>query len=298
MRDTLHITNGDCAGDSLAKTAIPGEVLVWRNMLYHGPRNPGWPDDHTLDARAQFLEQVTGGGLARKQVLDTLKSQYRKLAAAADNERIVLWFDACLFDQSMLVHILACLLHQSILNAELLCVDTFPGIVPFNGLGQLQPSQLASLYDQRCPVTDAQLQFAKLVDMAFASQDLTLLDEISHRADAPLPWIPAAVTRWLQEQPDPTTGLGRLERLALDTIRGGCEAPSEIFSSVAAADTPPQFWGDITLWAKINALADRTPPLVRIEGPAERLPQWKSPLDLKQFRIKALPNTSDAGDSH
>jgi hypothetical protein len=49
--------------------------------------------------------------LARKHILDTLKSQYRKLAATADYARIVLWFDACLFDQAMLVHILACLLH-------------------------------------------------------------------------------------------------------------------------------------------------------------------------------------------
>jgi hypothetical protein len=297
MSHTLHITNGDCAGDRLAKSTIHGEVLVWRDMLYLGPRNPGWPDVGTLEVRAELLDQVTGGGLKRKQIIDTLKSQYRQLATASDYERIVLWFDACLYDQSMLVHILACLLHQGIVTADLLCVDAFPGIVPFNGLGQLQPSQLASLYDQRRPVTDAQFQFAKLVDIAFASQDLSLLDELSRRANAPLPWIPAALTRWLQEQPDLVTGLGRLESLALEAIRGGCEAPSEIFSTVAAADTPPQFWGDITLWAKINALADRTPPLVRIEGPAERLPQWKSTVDLKHFRIKALPNKPNAGDS-
>jgi hypothetical protein len=297
MSNTLHVISGDCAGDSLAKATIPGEVLVWRDILYDGPRNPGWPDVGTLDAHAQFLAQATGGALAQKQILDALKSQYRKLAAAADYEGIVLWFDACLFDQSMLAHILACLLHRGIVNAELLCVDAFPGIVPFNGLGQLQPSQLASLYDQRLPVTDDQFQFAKLVDMAFASQDPTLLDELSRRANAPLPWIPAAVTRWLQEQPDPVTGLGRLESLALEVIRGGCKTPGEIFSAVAAADTPPQYWGDTTLWAKINALADRTPPLVRIEGPAERLPQWNSSVDLNHFRIKSLLNKPNAGDS-
>jgi hypothetical protein len=296
MSGTLHVTSGDCAGDRLAKSTIPGEVFVWHDMLYDGPRNPGWPDAGTLDARAQFLEQVTGGGLSRKHILDTLKSQYQKLAAAADYECIVLWFDACLFDQSMLAHILACLLHQGIVKAELLCVDAFPGIVPFNGLGQLIPSQLASLYDQRRPVTNSQFQFAKLVDLAFASQDLTLLDELSRRANAPLPWVPAAVTRWLQERPDPATGLGRLESLALEAIRGGCENPNEIFSTVAAADTPPQFWGDITLWAKINALADRTPPLVRIDGPAERLPQWKSPVDLNHLKIKALANKPNSSD--
>ena len=297
MGETLHITSGDCAGDILAKSGIPGEVFVWHDILYDGPRNPGWPDDDTLDVRAQFLAQTTDGGLSPSHVLGTLKNQYQKLVAAADYERIVLWFDACLFDQSMLVHILACLLHQGIRKVDLLCVDGFHGIVPFNGLGQLRPSQLASLYGQQRPVTDAQYRFAKVVDKAFATQDPALLAELSRRSDAPLPWIPAAVTRWLQEKPDPATGLGRLESLALEAIRSGRKTPGEIFAAVAAADTPPQFWGDTTLWAKINGLADRKPPLVRIAGPAERLPQWESPLDLKRFKIKGLPNKPDAGDS-
>jgi len=296
MGNTLHITSGDCAGDILTKSGISGEVFVWHDILYDGPRNPGWPDDDILDARARFLEQATAGGLSREHVLGTLKRQYQKLTTAADYERIVLWFDACLFDQSMLVHLLACMLDQGIRKAELLCVDTFPGIVPFNGLGQLQPSQLASLYDQRLPITDAQFQFAKVADKAFATQNPTLLPELSRKVDAPLPWIPAAVTRWLQEQPDPATGLGQLERLALEAIRGGCKTPWEIFSTVAEADTPPQFWGDTTLWAKINALADRNPPLVRITGPAQRLPQWPSTVDLKHFEIKSLSKKSKTGD--
>jgi hypothetical protein len=285
MGDTLHITSGDIAGDSLSKSAIPGEVFVWHDLLYDGPRNPGWPNDDTLCARAQFIEKETGGGLDRGYILDTLQNQYRKLTAATDYKQMVLWFDACLFDQSMLVHILTCMLSRGIREAELLCVEAFPGIVPFNGLGQLQPSQLASLYDDRRPVTSAQFQFAKVVDKAFATQDLELLAALSREADVPLPWIPAAVKRWLQEQPDPVTGLGRLEALALEAVRGGCETPAEIFSTVAASEAPPQYWGDVTLWAKINALADRNPPLVRIEGPAERLPQWESTVDLKQFRI-------------
>ncbi|MGA1795810.1 MAG: DUF1835 domain-containing protein [bacterium] len=296
MSDVLHITSGDRAGGSLSKSGISGEVFVWHDILYDGPRNPGWPDGDTLNARAWFLEQTTAGGLDREFVLKTLNNQYRKLADAAGYDRIVLWFDACLFDQSMLVHILTCMMHQGIRRAELLCVDAFPGIVPFNGLGQIQPSQFASMYDRRHPVTDSQFRYAALVDRAFALQDSALFSDLAEGIDAPLPWIPPAVRRWLQEQPDPTTGLGRLEHLALDAIRSGCDTPGTIFSSVAAADTPPQFWGDITLWAKINALAERNPPLVRIEGPAERLPQWESTLDLNSFRIKSVSNKPDAGD--
>ncbi len=288
MPTTLHITSGDCAGAILAKSGIAGEVFVWHDILYDGPRKPGWPEHDTLEARADFIQQETGGGLDRKRVLDTFVEQYRKLEEAGAYERIVLWFDACLFDQSMLAHILACLLHLGIRKVDLLCVDAFPGIEPYNGLGQLTPAQMASCYDRRRPVTEAQFAYAKSVDGAFATQDLALLADLSGQANAPLPRMPAAVRRWLQEQPDPKTGLGRLETLALDAIRNGCETPADIFAAVAAADTPPQYWGDTTLWAKINALAERKPPLATIRGPARRLPQWPGTGDLARFTITEI----------
>ena len=288
MEKVIHVTSGDIAGKSLAKAGLPGEVFVWHDILYGGPRQPGWPTDDDLSARALFLEEVTAGGLERREILKTLRNQYQRLAEKADYEKIVLWFDACLFDQSMLAHILICLFLKEILEVELLCVDSFPGIEPFHGLGQLQPKQLESLYIDRRVVTKEQFRYAAVVDRAFATQDTALLTQLSEEIEPPLPWVPAAVTRWLQEQPDSTTGLGRLESLALASIRSGCETPEDVFTSVAAADTPPQFWGDTTLWTKINGLADRVPPLVRIEGPTGRLPQWESLFSLQEFKIKAL----------
>ena len=283
-----HITSGDIAGNSLTKAGLSGEVFVWHDILYDGPRLPGWPDEETLNARALFLEADTAGGLSRDYILKAFHDQYRQLASAASYNQLVLWFDACLFDQSMLVHILTCLSCKGIWNAELICVNAFPGIEPFHGLGQLSPKQLFSLYDSRRPVSDEQFEFAVLADKAFATGDPALLTDLSKMDAPPLPFIPKAAARWLAEQPD-TTGLGRLERLALDAIRGGCTTPAEIFKAVALAETPPQYWGDTTLWAKINGLADRVPPLVEIEGPGTRLPQWESQVPLGDFRVRALP---------
>lgn len=75
-------------------------------------------------------------------------------------------------------------------------------------------------------------------------------------------------------------------RLALEVSCAGCETPAAIFAAAAAADSPPQFWTDITLWARINALADRDPPLAVIEGPEARLPQWGAMAGLERFRIR------------
>lgn len=288
----LHITSGDIAGGSLAKAGLPGEVFVWHDILYDGSRNPGWPTEETLNARALFLEATTAGGLSMEFVLATLLYQYQKLEEAITCGRIILWFDACLFDQAMLVHILTCLHQKGIRKVELLCVDAFPGIDPFHGLGQLQPEQLASLYGHRRPVAGEQFDFAILVDRAFATQDSSTLSALSAMTCAPLPWVPAAAARWLQEQPDSSSGLGLLERLALQAIRDGDHTPGQIFASVAAADTPPRFWGDSTLWAKINGLANRMPPLVRIEGPFDRLPQWESEVSLEDFKVTALSTSA------
>ena len=285
MKSILNITSGDIAGKSIEESGVPGEMLVWHDILYDGPRNPGWPEEETLRARARFLSETTGGGLSEPEVLETLKDQYAALKTADRYENAVLWFDACLFDQSMLCHILTCMRHLKLPPGQLICIDAYPGIDPYHGLGQLSPKQLGSVYDRRQRVTNDQYAFAEIVDKAFALQDHEAFQTLSNRTNAPIPWIPAAVARWLKEQPDSKTGLGRLEELALEAIQSGEAKPGKIFSAVSLKDGPPQYWGDITLWAKINALADRNPPLVRIEGPEPRLPQWVGVADLKLFRV-------------
>ena len=287
MNGPLHITSGDRAGDALAEAGLEGEILVWHDLLYEGPRTPGWPEDETLERRARFVEELTGGGLTRSEILRTFASQYGRLAALEPEAEIVLWFDACLFDQSMLVHLISCLHHLELSRRVLLlCIDRYPEIEPFIGLGQLDGSQLAACYPLKKPLNREQVRFALEVDRVFADGDLRQAAALAALKDPLLAWVPAALRRWLQERPDPGTGLGRLEAMALEAIREGMTRPWDIFARVAALETPPQFWGDTTLWAKINGLAERNPPLVRISGPQPRLPQWFSDIEMHRFDIR------------
>lgn len=287
MAPTLHITSGDIAGEALSASGLDGDILVWHDLLYEGPRSPGWPEDEILARRSRFIEEMSGGGLQAGEVLKTFRQQYGRIADLPEDAPVVLWFDACLFDQSMLVHILNCLdIHEIRSGVELLCIDHFEGIEPFIGIGQLSPPQLASVWAGRRPLTAGQFGYAALVDQIFAEKDVHRAELLSTRHGAPLPWVAAALRRWLEERPDPETGLGRLESMALDAVRAGCRKPADIFNHAAAAETPPQFWGDTTLWWKINNLADRRPPLVVISGPNERLPQWGCRVDLNRFEVR------------
>lgn len=77
MSEAFHITSGDIAGGSLAKAGLPGEVFVWHDILYDGPRQPGWPSENTLIDRALFLEESTAGGLDRDRIFRTFFCNYR-----------------------------------------------------------------------------------------------------------------------------------------------------------------------------------------------------------------------------
>jgi len=191
----------------------------------------------------------------------------------------------------MLAHILSCLQSLSrpagvrLAPIKLICVNEFPNIPRFNGLGQLTPEQIASLLPLQENITQQQCNFARSVDTAFANQDMAAFSSLAQQQQAPLPFMPAAVSRWLAEQPDRMTGLGRLETLIMEALADGPQTPGEIFTRVAAADIPPQYWGDITLWQKINGLAAREVPLVQIDGPSKRLPQWPGTIPLTEFTI-------------
>ena len=73
MNNILNITSGDHSGALIEKAGVPGEVFVWHDIMYDGPRKSGWPEKDGLTARARFIENETGGGLEFDYILQTFK---------------------------------------------------------------------------------------------------------------------------------------------------------------------------------------------------------------------------------
>ena len=278
-----HLTSGDAAANLLQDGGFSDPLIVWRDICYDGPRFAGMPQTGQLEERARFLSALTQGGLSESATVESLHNQYTHLQQAAHHGDLVLWFDACLFDQSMLVHVLTCLDECDKNTVELICIAAWPGIEPYHGLGQLSSKQLISCVEQKQTLNDEHFSFARKVEHALVDQNHSILKAIADQRDAPLPWVPAAIKRLLAEIPD-ANGLGLLARLTLDSIRSGVDKPASILKHVAAADTPPQYWGDTTLWATINNLAIQG--LVTIQGPRGHLPQWHDDVPLHTYTIK------------
>ena len=98
---SLHVTNGDSAGNTLRQTALGGAVLPWRDVLHEGPV-PAGPRRELLQARAAFVSACGWG--SRRSILASLERRDRQLVhALRDEQQVVLWFEHDLYDQLQLV---------------------------------------------------------------------------------------------------------------------------------------------------------------------------------------------------
>jgi hypothetical protein len=232
--DTLHVTNGDSAGNTLRDTALKGVVLTWRDMLPEGPL-ANLPVPELRRVRAAFLS-ACGWGEA-DAIAAELEERDRTLAdALAAGHRIVLWFEHDLLDQLQLLQALAAIAQWarsgdagSGARVELIVVGEVDGHPEFRGLGELDAPELEALWPRRAPLTaEVEQLAARAWDAVCAPQPTTMADLIAGDTRA-LPLLAPALRRWLDELPDTEAGLALSERRILSALAEGPRTPVELF---------------------------------------------------------------------
>lgn len=284
----LHVHPGDSSADSLRAAGIDGSVIVWSEMLHLGPLRPVG-DERSYRERGQFLSGLTGGAMSPDQCTARGRRQDEALLAYRDFPETVLWFDACLYDQTILVRLLDWFARQDLTGhtLSLICVGEYPGFAKFCGLGELTPEQLAGLLPGRVPVTPAMLALAQQAWQALCADSPVSIEQLAAADTSALPYLGEALVRFLEQFPASDDGLCRLERECLEAIAAGARNPVAVFVAASAAEPRP-FFGDSTVWACLNQLAAGPAPLLAITGPEPRLPQWDA-CDLNRWQLTVTP---------
>jgi redox-sensitive transcriptional activator SoxR len=246
---TLHVTNGESAGNTLRQTSLGGAVLPWQDVLHAGPLVPG-PRPRFLRERAAFLAGCGWGG--RRAILATLEDRDRRFVSAlADRLAVVLWFEHDLYDQLQLVDALA-LAAEAPVAPELIVVGAFPGRPSFRGLGELTADELETLWPSRVAASDAALAAASSIWAALRAPEPTDLAVQAVAGVPSLPFLRGALLRLLEELPAPGDGLSGTERRALAAVVAGAATPAAAFLAAQELEPAP-FLGDA--WFH-RALAD------------------------------------------
>ena len=281
----LHVHCGDSSADTLRKSDVGGTVITWCDPLIEGATPADISPEEWLHVRAVNLLGFFASEETAAQALTSMNAQ---LEAYRTVDEVVLWFDACLFDQIILIRQLDWFARQTLddCTLSLICVGEFPGHARFHGLGELHPAELASLLDTRHAVTPGEFLLAQAGWGAYRAPDPTRVERLLAADTGALPHLHPALLRHLERFPSTRNGLNRLQHAALAAIAAGKHALWDIMRA-ASAEIQPAYFGDSYLFAELAQLAAAPRPLLREEGLTQYryLQQCKWPLEKAQYRL-------------
>jgi hypothetical protein len=247
----LHVANGHSTTALIRRAGIEGDLSVWADPLHEGPVPGGISDRALREVRAGYLAE-TQSGEAYEEILASLTASDSALERADRDDEIVLWYEHDLFDQLNLIQLLARLHGRSSVN--LICIGTFPGRPAFKGLGELLPGELASLWESRQRVVDAQYALAHRAWEAFrAAIPAPLVCLLAEDLSA-LPFLGPALRRHLEEFPWIEHGLSRTEARMLEIASGSPVEIWEAFKSLHENETC-FYVADLSFWRIARELA-------------------------------------------
>ncbi len=267
----LHIMNGDHAANRLRESGIQGDIVVWRELYTYGPISTDMADRKARQHRAVVLEDELG--IPQKEYLQIDKLEHKLLSLKTEQE-IVLWFEHDLYDQTMLSYLLHFLSHKKFMEFKinLLCIDSFPQIEHFRGLGQLTSAQMQTLSGTWHVIQEEEMKAGRAFWEAYSSPDIRDHEQYMQQGSQALPFASAAFKAHLSRLPSETNGLGIIEQTTLETIMTGIQRPSTVFREMGDK-LPVLGMGDLEYWAHLKRMSEGPYALIRMTG-AARFPKY------------------------
>ncbi|GAB3204112.1 hypothetical protein ABID22_004003 [Pontibacter aydingkolensis] len=263
---SLHILNGDASLPAFEAANLPGQVLIWREVLSEGPAIGSLPEQEFWQKRQEFITQTyneTPDGYSLK-VLDVLE----KLNMAHAFFEVILWFDADLMCQVNLLYLL-----QKLSQVK-------PGVIsvctPADGksIGYLTADALHQVFENRQMQKEYQLQQAQQLWQLYAGPDPMQLQAYLQQHDICIPNLQKALELHLRRFPNCKTGLTEPETLLLQSVKNGSSTVKQVIKQFW--EKQPAFgFGD---WQLEYMLQELQPELV----------QEKEPLSLTPLAEKVL----------
>jgi hypothetical protein len=259
----LHVANGTSTTRTIRSAGIPGTLSIWADPLHDGPVPGGLTDAELLHVRARHL-----AGPRDQADIDPV-NDLRQWRATIDRhesyDEFVLWFEHDLFDQLNLIQLLTFIRARVPVAkvVSLVCIGSFPGHPRFKGLGELTSDELSPLLETRQRVSEAQYSLAELAWQAFREPTPEALDDLLQRDTAALPYLAAAVARFLQEYPWTTDGLSRTERRLLQLAATGTGDLPAAWSRMDDGEEV-YYITDMSMTGLVETLSRTSPPLLTI----------------------------------
>ncbi|MEM6344344.1 MAG: hypothetical protein AAF927_10715 [Bacteroidota bacterium] len=251
MSQTLHILNGDATRPQFERSAIAGNIMIWREMLVEGPALYPVLTEDWFETRRDFINQAYKP--EDHDQVNSMRNEFEKLLDLSGFDEIVLWFEYDLFCQ---VNMIAALSTLGKFNGKvsLVCPEDHPEIENFRGLGQLSARHFGPLFAERLSLSAEDLAFANRVYQAYAAANpQSLLKMLNQDFPEAFPSLKAALQLHLQRFPNKQNGLALEEQEMLQLLGEGLPSRFKWVGSILRGDHQRGF-GDSQYFHRIDRL--------------------------------------------
>lgn len=236
--EKLHILNGDFALNLWQQCNFQAQSLVWKETYLEGPLPK--TEDLTVfrKARAEFLSgftELAAAGIDRIRLYHHLQQMDETLLSLSNNGELMLWFDSCIFDQTILMRILYLLKQKNVPLPRifLYCCD--------GNCLKLNDFKLG--YEQKIRLLPEDLDTGSRAWLFFQNRDAGNLRYLAKQEKfTRLRAMKKALLRCADELPD-TKGLTRSQRQILQLVAAKKSSFREIFTGLNVFEEYP-FLGD------------------------------------------------------
>ncbi len=281
---TLHLRCGSDIQNKLAIAGLCGDFLEFADPYCQGPIPQISDLSQFLNIRVAFISEAYG--ITLKDARNRLEREYSQLHSSHEYERVVLWFEHDSFDQLVLAHVLHHFwkIQSFPKRLELICIDSFPGIKRFVGLGQLSSEALCTLWERRRSITRQELQLGNRVWKALSAESPQELMQIVNTGTPEIPPMARALRRHLQELPWLNNGLSLTQQLTLSILADReTMAVDKLFETLVVEKEPLPYLGDTMYWHVLTKMLQSNHPPFEITTESMEQPWYKQVLQLTKM---------------
>jgi len=213
----LHITNGDVLTDYIIKLNIAKDenIITWQETLCVGPTTKEVASEEFLEIRKTFFQSFYDITLSKEEITTELE----KLNDISDFSEIVLWFEYDLFCHINMVAVISLLEQKGIyLPISLVCSGRVEGEKGLKALGELNPKQLKSHYDNCIKLNLDDIALAKQVWGIYCDNDHNLLFPLITRPSS-FKYMSNCLKAHIKRFPDVRSGISTLEYNILKLVK-------------------------------------------------------------------------------
>ena len=215
MNKTLHIVNGDSLAEQMQELNLPGEQIVWRELLCEGPTQREINSDF-FRLRKKFLKSTYN--ISAENYEQRFIAEVSRLQNLKGYEKVILWFEFDLFCHINMLAAINCLAEKDKqIPISLVCSKKLEGEKELQPLSQLSSKDLMNHYENRIDLNTEDIETAMLIWELYCSDNPMKLKPLIKMATN-FEYLSSCIRAHIERFPNSITGINTLERNVLKLI--------------------------------------------------------------------------------